>query len=98
VCVNICIEICYVISNKHKVRFAYDQNGYVYSELRLEPKFRKVVRARFRFSSNEDPVISNFDDLLYTVETTAAPINAYKVGLYQIMDNAKPPTKFRWVA
>jgi hypothetical protein len=98
VCVNVCIEICYVFSNKYIVRLAYDQDGYVYSELRLEPKFRKVMRARFRFSSNEDPVISNFDDLLYTIETTAAPISASKVGLYQIMDNATRPTKFRWVA
>jgi hypothetical protein len=60
----------------YSTRLAYDQDGYVYSELRLEPKFRKVVRARFRFSSNEDLVISNFDDLLYTIETTAAPISA----------------------
>jgi hypothetical protein len=98
VCVNMCIEICSIFSNKHTVRLAYDQDRYVYSELPLEPKFRKVVRARFRFSSNEDPVISNFDDLLYTIETTPAPISAYKVGLYLIMDNAKPSSKFRWVA
>jgi hypothetical protein len=63
-------------SNKHTLHLAYDQDGYVYSELRLEPKFRKVVRTRFRFSSNEDPVISNFDHLLYTIETTTAPISA----------------------
>jgi hypothetical protein len=42
-----------------------DQDGYVHSELRLEPNFREVGRARFRFSSNEDPVISIFGDLLY---------------------------------
>jgi hypothetical protein len=76
VCFNMCIEICSVFSNKHTVRLANDQDGDVYSELRLEPKFHKVVWARFRFSSNEDPVISNFDDLLYTIETTAAPISA----------------------
>jgi hypothetical protein len=98
VCANICIEICYVLSNKHTVRFAYDQNGYVYRELRLEPKFRKVVRARFRFSSNEDPVISNFDDLLYTIETTAEPISTYKVGVCQIMENATPRRKCRRAA
>jgi hypothetical protein len=63
-----CIEICSVCSNKHTVRLAYDQDGYVYSELRLEPKLRKVGRARFRFSSNEDPAISNFDDLLQTIK------------------------------
>jgi hypothetical protein len=71
-----CIEICDVCSNKHTVRLDYDQDGYVHSELRLEPKFRKVGRARFRFSSNEDPVISNSGDLLYTTENTAAPISA----------------------
>jgi hypothetical protein len=98
VCVNISIEICYVISKKHTVRLPYDQDGYVYSELRLKPKFRKVARARFHFSSNEDPVISNFDDLLYTIENTVAPVSASKVGLYQIMDNSTPPTEFGWVA
>jgi hypothetical protein len=97
VCVNICIEICYILSNKHTVRFAYDQHGYIYRELRLEPKFRKVVQARFRFSSNEDPVISNFDDLLYTIETTAEPISTYTVGVYQIMENATPRRKCRRV-
>jgi hypothetical protein len=49
VCVNMCIEICDVCSNKHTVRLACDQDGYVHSELRLEPNFRKVGRARFRF-------------------------------------------------
>jgi hypothetical protein len=76
VCLNMCFEISFVCSNNHTVRLAYDQDVYVYSELRLEPKFRKVGRARFRFSSNEEPVISNFDDLLYTIENTAAPISA----------------------
>jgi hypothetical protein len=76
VCVNMCIEICSVCSNKHTVRLAYDQYGYAYSELCLEPRFRKVGWAPFRFSSNEDPVISNFDDLLYTIENTASPISA----------------------
>jgi hypothetical protein len=71
-----CIEICFVCSNKHTVRFFYDQDGCVHRELCLEPKFREVGLARFRFSSNEDPVISNFDDLLYTKENTAAPIRA----------------------
>jgi hypothetical protein len=76
-CIKMCIEICSVFPKKqYSTRLAYDQDGYVYSELRLEPKFRKVVRKRFRFSSNEDPVISNFDDLLYTIETTAASISA----------------------
>jgi hypothetical protein len=93
-----CIEICYVLSNKHTVRFAYDQNGYVYRELRLEPKFRKVVRARFRFSSNEDPVISIFGDLLYTIETTAEPISTYKVLLTQKRESATPRRKSRHVA
>jgi hypothetical protein len=64
VCVNMYIEICDVCSNKHTVRLSYDQDGYVHSELRSGPKFRKVGWARFRFSSNEDPVISNFDDLI----------------------------------
>jgi hypothetical protein len=67
-----CIEIYFVCSNKHRLRLLYDQDGYLHSELRLEPKFREVGRARFRFSSNEDPVISNYDDLLYTIENTAA--------------------------
>jgi hypothetical protein len=77
VCANLCIVIlCFVCSNKHTVRLHYDQDGYVHSELRLEPTFREVVRARFRFSSNEDTVISNYDDLLYTIENTSAPISA----------------------
>jgi hypothetical protein len=92
------IEICSVFSNKRTLRLPYAQDGYVFIELRLEPKFRKVARARFRFSSNKDPVISNFDDLLYTIETTAAPKSTEKVGLYLIMDNATPSSKFRWVA
>jgi hypothetical protein len=97
-CINMCIEICDVCSNKHTLRLAYDQDGYVHSELHLEPKFRKVGRAHFRFWSNEDRVISNFGDLLYTIENTLAPISALKVGLYQIIDNATPPRKLRWVA
>jgi hypothetical protein len=75
VCVNMCIEICDICSNKHTVRLVCDQDGYVHSELRLEPNFRKVGRARFLFF-NEDPVISIFRDLLYTIENTAASISA----------------------
>jgi hypothetical protein len=37
VCANVFIEICSVCSNKHTVRLAYDQDGYIHSELRLEP-------------------------------------------------------------
>jgi hypothetical protein len=58
----------------HTVRLACDQDGYVHSKLRLVPNFRKVGRARFRFSSNEDPVISIFGD--YTKENTVASISA----------------------
>jgi hypothetical protein len=66
-CANMCIEICDVCSNNHSLRLAYDQEGYIHSELRLEPRCREVGRVRFRFSSNEDPVISNYEDLLYTI-------------------------------
>jgi hypothetical protein len=67
VCVNMCFEICVVCSNKHTVGLLYDKDGYVHSELRLEPKFREVGRGRgrFRFSSHEDPAISNCDDLIH---------------------------------
>jgi hypothetical protein len=49
---------------------------FVQIRIRMQPKFREVGRACFRFSSHEHPVVSNYDDLLYTKENTAAPIGA----------------------
>jgi hypothetical protein len=71
---------------------------FVINELRLEPKFREVGRARFHFWVNDNPGIENYKFMLYTMKNTAGAIRAY-ICIYCIGEPmpTAPSKLFSWV-
>jgi hypothetical protein len=70
---------------------------FVTNELRLEPKFCEVGRARFHFWVNDNLVIENYKFMLNTMKNTATAISAYNCIFFIGEAEPSTPIRFSWV-